>query len=100
MSGSVLGIIHQEYNSEDTANLISAIGITELKKVLERMVNGRSELFLGVYGTDVSEEAHLTLGVPKGAYITGIVMDCNTGAILAMATWTLLQEMKEFRAGM
>lgn len=75
MSGYVLGIINQSYNDKTTQNLISAIGITEIKRVLERMSNGIETAFLGVRGTDVPEEIHRSLRVPKGAYVTDIVMD-------------------------
>lgn len=75
MSGYMLGIINQNYNAKGASNLISAIGITEIKKTLERMSNGIENTYLGVRGTDVPEEIHRSLRVPKGAYITGITMD-------------------------
>ena len=75
LKGEVLGIIDQSYNSSDTRNLISAIGISEIKKTIERMSNARPRTYLGVTGTDVTEEAHQISGVPMGAYVTGIVMD-------------------------
>lgn len=75
MNGQVVGIINQEYNSSTAGNLISAIGITELKAALERMSNGLPNSYLGVKGTDVPEEIRMSLGVPRGAYITEIIMD-------------------------
>ena len=75
LSGNVLGIIKQDYNSEATQNLISAIGISEIKGTLERMSNGQEAVYLGINGIDVTQEANLSLGVPLGAYVTEIVMD-------------------------
>jgi len=75
MSGSVLGIVKQTYNPEESGNLISAIGITEIKRALERMSNGEESAYLGINGTDVTQEANELLGVPLGAYVTGIIMD-------------------------
>lgn len=75
MDGQVLGIIDNSHNSEDMKNLISALGITELRKVFERMSNGKDQAYLGTYGTDVTAEANEGLGVPYGAYITEIEMD-------------------------
>lgn len=75
MSGSVLGIVKQTYNPDESANLISAIGITEIKKTLERMSNAQEAAYLGINGTDVTQEANQSLGVPLGAYVTGIIMD-------------------------
>ncbi len=75
LSGKVLGIIKQDYNSEESQNLISAIGISEVKGTLERMSNGEEAAYLGINGIDVTQEANQSLGVPLGAYVTGIVMD-------------------------
>ncbi len=74
-SGNVIGIITQEYNSSDVPNLISAIGISELKSVIERMSNGKKQAMLGIHCADVSEEASEATGIPFGAYVTEIVMD-------------------------
>lgn len=75
LSGQVVGIINCSYNNSDTKNLISAIGITELRRIIEKMLNGQQFGFLGVNGTDVTKEANEQLEVPYGAYLTGIIMD-------------------------
>lgn len=75
LSGQVLGIIDNSNNSEDMMNLVSAIGITELRRKIERMSNEREQAYLGTYGTDVTADANERLGVPYGAYITEIAMD-------------------------
>ncbi len=75
MKGQVIGIINQDYNDQTTGNLICAIGITELKPVLERMSNGLEESYLGIKGTEVPMEIRESLSVPEGAYITEITMD-------------------------
>lgn len=75
MSGQIIGIIDNSYNISDMKNLVSGVGITELKKVIERMSNGLDQAYLGVSGTDVTIDANETLGVPFGAYITEIDMD-------------------------
>ncbi len=75
LNGEVLGVIDQSHNNSDTKNLISAIGISDIKKTIERMSNGRVRTYMGVNGTDVTEEAFNASGVPMGAYVTGIVMD-------------------------
>lgn len=73
--GQVLGIIDNSHNSEDMKNLVSALGITELRRVIERMSNEREQAYLGTHGMDVTLEANESLGVPFGAYITEIEMD-------------------------
>ena len=75
LNGEVIGIINQTYNKDQAKNLISAVGISELKRTIERMSNGKEMAYLGINGTDVTGEANTSLGVPLGAYVTGIVMD-------------------------
>lgn len=75
LKGQMLGMIDGTHNSDDMKNLVSAIGITELRKVIERMSNGKKQAYLGTHGTDVTPEANEKLGVPYGAYITEIEMD-------------------------
>lgn len=75
LKGQVVGIIDMTYNSDDMKNLISAVGIAELQKMMEKLSNDSDIAYFGVYGTDVTEEANEKMGVPYGAYITEIDMD-------------------------
>lgn len=75
LKGQVVGIIDMAHNSTDMKNLINAVGITELKKVVESLSNDSDIAYFGVYGTDVTEQANAEMGVPYGAYITEIDMD-------------------------
>lgn len=75
LKGQIIGIIDMSYNSADIRNLVSAVGISELRKVVEKLSNDGSIAYFGVYGVDVTEKANQELGVPFGAYITEIDMD-------------------------
>ena len=75
MDGSVLGILDNTHNNEDTANLVSAIGITELKGMITKLSNGADILYAGLYVQDISSEARVELGLVKGAYISDIDMN-------------------------
>lgn len=74
IKGEVLGIIDPNYSNNEVPNIVCAIGISDLKKTIERMSNGKERSYLGVKGMDVTADAHESLGVPMGAYVTGIVM--------------------------
>ena len=74
LHGEVLGVIDSGMGSEAAPNLVTAIGISDIKQEIERMSNGRSKSVLGINGIDVSKEAIENLGVPMGAYVTSIVM--------------------------
>jgi len=73
-NGEILGIIDQSYNSEEAENLITIIGISEIKKDIERMSNGKVRARMGIIGKDVPTDVHDNQGVPYGAYVTSIVM--------------------------
>ena len=75
MNGRVVGILDMSYNSKEMENLLSAIGISELKKTVEILSNSQDKAYLGIYGTDVTWDAYNNLHVPLGAYVTAIEMD-------------------------
>jgi len=75
LRGQVVGIIDMAYNSADLKNLISAVGISDIKRVIQSLSNDKNIAYFGVYGVDVTEAANQELEVPFGAYITEIDMD-------------------------
>ena len=75
LQGQVIGVIDQGYNADGMENMISALGISELKTTIERLSNGKAQAYMGIYGTDVTPEANENLQVPYGAYVTEIEMD-------------------------
>lgn len=75
LNGKVIGIINQEYNEEGVPNLISALGISEIKSALQRMSNGLENSYIGIKGTDIPVEITNAKNFPAGVYVTEIVMD-------------------------
>ncbi|MCI8615221.1 MAG: serine protease [Lachnospiraceae bacterium] len=75
LQGQVIGIIDMSFNSSDMKNLVSAIGISDLKRLVESLSNDREIPYFGIYGADVTKEANEEMDVPFGAYITEIDMD-------------------------
>lgn len=75
LKGQVVGIIDTTHNNSDIKNLIGALGISDLKKVIESMSNDKDIPYFGVHGADVTLEINEELGVPYGAYIMEIDMD-------------------------
>lgn len=75
MSGEVIGIIDNSHNNDDTKNLLSAVGITELKGLITKLSNGEHIPYLGIYAQDISAQARTELGLPQGAFIVDIDMD-------------------------
>lgn len=75
MKGMVIGIIDNVNTSNDMGNLLTAYGISELKRTIEKMSNNKERAYLGVHGADVPKEAAEELNIPQGAYVKGIEMD-------------------------
>ena len=73
--GKVLGIICHDGNTQDVKNLIRAYSITDIKSTIEKILNGQDIAYLGIEGTDVTDEISDTYGIPKGAYVTQVVVD-------------------------
>lgn len=57
LDGNVLGIINQAFAPDGCKNLITALGISELKLSIERMSNQRPRAILGLYGADINQQA-------------------------------------------
>ncbi len=75
LNGQVIGIIDMSYNTDDLQNHICAIGITELKSLIEDLSNGRNRAYLGIHGTTIPVDVQSQLSLPAGAYITKTEMD-------------------------
>jgi serine protease Do len=75
MRGQLVGIIDNSFNTYEARNIVSAIGISEMKKLIETMCNGIGKPYVGIIGMDVTTEAQERLGVPKGAYVTSVLVD-------------------------
>ncbi len=81
LSGQIIGIIDMRYNSDELANHICAIGITELKSLFEDLSNGRNRAYLGIHGTTIPNDIITEMEIPSGAYITKT--ELNSPAMMA-----------------
>ncbi|MGN0432570.1 MAG: S1C family serine protease [Lachnospiraceae bacterium] len=81
MQGQIMGIITKDRAGDGMDNAVTAIGISELRKLIENMSNGREKIYMGISGVDVTAEAHLEMNVPYGAYVKDVKM--NSPAMLA-----------------
>lgn len=75
LQGQVIGMIDNSYNHSDTKNLLSAIGITELKGMITKLSNAADIPYIGIYAQDITSNERTELGLPQGAYISDIDMD-------------------------
>ncbi len=75
LTGNVIGIISSKFSTSEMSNIVSAIGISELKSTLENLINARNIGYLGVKGADVPKELKSENKAPDGAYIFEVELD-------------------------
>ena len=73
--GQFIGIITHDHSVDGMENLITAYGITDLKKRMEKLSNDQPFSYLGIYGTAVSVGIHEELHVPYGTYVKDVELD-------------------------
>ena len=69
LRGQVIGIIDTTHRPEDLSDNICAIGITELKALIEDLSNGKERAYLGIHGTTVPSDIQSSQDIPAGAYV-------------------------------
>lgn len=79
IKGQVVGIITQDYNNEDMQNLIYAYGISSIRQLVQSLSNGDEKVYLGLYLSEVPQEAIEEAGLPSGVYVTDV--EINTPAM-------------------
>ncbi len=75
LEGQVIGIITEKKSGFDVKDVIYAYGITELRKLLEKMSNDEAMAYLGVSGLSVPIQTSVESGVPAGAFVKKVEMD-------------------------
>lgn len=75
MKGQVIGIIDNSYNTADIKNIVSALGISEMRPLIRNLSNNLPIPYLGVCGVSVTTSVNMNYGVPFGAYVTEVVLD-------------------------
>lgn len=77
--GEVIGLIRQgifrENNPDNPEVTANALGISDLKSVLELMLNGTEVPFAGVSGVTVTPEIASEQAIPEGLYVTRVEGD-------------------------
>ena len=70
--GQIMGIIAMQYADSDR---ICAMGITELKPLIENLSNRKEHIYTGIHGTDIPDAFRAQLGIPEGAYVSMVELD-------------------------
>ncbi len=75
LRGNVIGLIDNSYESEAADNVVSAVGITELKPLIEKLSNCVDKAYLGVQAMDISPSMRSAYKLPDGIYLRYVELD-------------------------
>ncbi len=75
LEGQIVGVITENKTGSDVKNVIYAYGITDLRRIMEKLSNGNAVPYLGISGVTVSADINTELGVPQGAFVRKVDMD-------------------------
>jgi serine protease Do len=75
LDGKVIGLIMQSYNKQDQQNTVTAIGISEIKSLMEKLSNGVTPSYLGLEISTVTKEISTEYNLPEGVYIKNVQVD-------------------------
>lgn len=71
LEGEILGLI----TPDTSGNITRAVGISELKGVLELLANGKPVPYLGVMGKTVTTDLAATYSLPVGVYVNEVITE-------------------------
>lgn len=74
LDGEIVGIIAQSYSSDDK-NIITALAVSQIKPLIEKLSNNEQLNYIGIKGQDVTKEIADKIGIPKGVLVTTIQPD-------------------------
>ncbi len=74
LDGEIVGVIAQSYSSDDK-NIITALAVSQIKPLIEKLSNNEQLNYIGIKGQDVTKEIADKVGIPKGVLVTKIQPD-------------------------
>lgn len=75
VNGEVIGLVMQDYGNEEDQTTLTALSISELKQMIEKLSNNQDIPYIGLELTTVSAATAKEYDIPKGAYIKEVKMD-------------------------
>ena len=75
LSGQVIGLLEDSYLNSSNEGALTAYAISDMKDIIEHLSNSQDLVYMGIHGTDVTEEISEAQGIPVGVYVTGMEAD-------------------------
>lgn len=75
VNGEVIGLMLQGYGSTADQSTLTALAISDIKAIIEKLANNQDIPYIGLELTTVTNDIAREYGIPKGAYIKDVKMD-------------------------
>ena len=75
LSGQVIGLIEDAYLHSANETALTAYAISDMKDVIEHLSNSQDLVYMGIHGTDVTEETAKLQDIPAGVYVASVEPD-------------------------
>jgi len=75
VKGEVIGLVMQDYSRQGDENTLTAVSISDLKTLIEKLSNGKEVAYLGLGISTVTSEIEKAYEIPRGVYIKEVKMD-------------------------
>ncbi len=75
MKGEIIGLITRTLKEEGNETLSTAIGISRLKGLIEKLANKEERVYFGIRGEDVPMSVLNEQGLENGIYVTEVLAD-------------------------
>ena len=75
LGGQVIGLLEDSYLNSSNEGALTAYAISDMKDIIEHLSNSQDLVYMGIHGTDVTEEISEAQGIPAGVYVTGMEAD-------------------------
>lgn len=72
LNGEVIGIITQSLRDEENEGINTVLGISKIKKIIERLGSNEEQIYFGIKGEDMTEAALKEFGISSGLYVTEV----------------------------
>lgn len=105
-SGELIGWATEELKSDSNRHMTEVMGISDYKGILERLSNGLSAPYIGIYGQEVGS-GMTNQGLPQGVYVQNCVLDSpaynagiQNGDVVTRIGNREITSMKDFQAAL
>lgn len=76
LEGEVIGLIAQPFAREDTQNLVTGLGVSEVKEMIQILSDETKDIvYLGITGKSITQDISVKKGIPIGVFVEQVEVD-------------------------